>query len=120
MVPGEYVEIAGIKIDDGHALDYITYIAGEYRRQLDFAVSKGYLNSYEVLVNQYPRHGEPSVYLIQRFDSLPSAAESERRDREYREFMQRSFAQLQAESGERAEYRTVLFDQLLRKWNFRD
>lgn len=120
LVPGDYVEMSGVRIDDGHDYDYATYLAGPYRKQLDFAVSKGYLKSYEILLNDYPREGEPTVYLIQRFERMPTLAEQQQRSREYYEFMQRSAQQLDAESGERAKYRTVISEQLLRKLDFRD
>ncbi|RPF70751.1 YdgH/BhsA/McbA family protein [Aurantiacibacter spongiae] len=118
MVPGEYVEVAGIEIADGHTLDYVNYLAGQYRRELDFAVERGYISSYEVLFNEYPRQGEPDMYLVTRYETVPNAEESMRQMRERQEYLQRNLAQLEAESGERATYRTVMFSQLLRKYEY--
>ena len=40
MVPGEYVEVGSISIDDGHDLDYANFLAGQWRGRQEFA--KGY------------------------------------------------------------------------------
>lgn len=120
LTPGEYVDVAGIKIDDGHSLEYANYLAGRYRQSLDYAVEQGWINSHEVLVNLYPRDGEANVYLLTRYDHPPTVEEAEMRDRAYRAYMQRTEAQLQQESGQRAEYRHTVSEQLLRKYNYRD
>lgn len=112
---GDYVEVAGVMIEDGHALDYANHIAGMWKRGQDFAVSQGWITSYEVLGNVHPRKGEPDVYLITRFAKFADAAEDDRRDKAYRAHMQRTIAQLQSESGERAKIRTLGSTMLLRE-----
>jgi len=119
MEQGDYVELSAITIDDGHNLDYMNHLANNWRKGQEFAKSQGWISSYEVMVNAYPRKGEPDVYLIVRAPRLADAAEDAKRDEAYRAYMQRTAAQLQAESGERAKYRTLSGMMLLRELRFR-
>lgn len=119
LTDGDYVEISAIQIDDGHGLDYAQHIAGMWRKGQEFAKSQGWITSYEVMGNMYPRKGEPDVYLIVRFPSFASVAENEKRDAAYRAHMQRTTAQLEAESGDRAKYRKLSGSMLLRELKFK-
>lgn len=120
MIPGDWVEIGIISIEDGHGLDYANHIAANWRRGQEFAKQQNWISDYEVLVNTHPREGEPDIYLITRFSEFELPEEGEARGRQYREHMQRTIAQLQQESGERSDYRTVLGGMLLREMHFRD
>ena len=42
---GDYSTVADIKIDDGHTGDYADYLAGQWRKQMEWRVSKGYIKS---------------------------------------------------------------------------
>lgn len=117
---GEYVEVTGIELADGAGLKYARWLAGEWRSNSDFAVEQGWLNSYEILVNTHPRAGEPDLYLIRRFPSFVDNEEGERRSKIMAERYQRSEEALQAESADRASYRTVVSDMLLRKLEWDD
>jgi len=33
---GDYWTVADIKIDDGHTRDYVDYLAGQWRKQMDW------------------------------------------------------------------------------------
>lgn len=120
MEPGEYVEVTGIELDDGAGLKYAKWLAGEWRSNSDFAVSQGWLNSYEILMNMYPRKGEPNVYIIRRFPAFVDNAEGERRRKIVMERYKRTEEALQAESADRASYRTVGNEMLLRKLEWKD
>ena len=48
-----------------------------------------------------------------------SGAESEKRSDEYMAWRKKTVAQMQSESGNRAEYRTVMSDSLLQELKFR-
>lgn len=116
---GEYVEITGIDLDDGADLKYALWLAGEWRTNEDFAVSQGWLNSYEVMVNTHPRVGEADIFLVRRFPSFIDNAEGERRRQVMMQRYRRTEEKLQAESAGRADYRTVLSTMLLRKLDWK-
>lgn len=116
----EYVEVTGISIDDGHAMDYANHLAGIWRKGQDFAVSQGWIEGYEILQNVHPREGEPDIYLLTRFTSFPTAAEEEARDKAYVSHMAMTNAQMQKASEGRADYRSVDGTMMLRRLVWRD
>ncbi len=120
LVPAQWVDVGMISIEDGHGLDYANHLAANWRMAQEYAKSQGWITDYEVLINPYPRDGEPDMYLLTRFDQFETPDEGEARGRQYREHMQRTIAQLEGESGDRASYRTVMGSMLLRRLEFRN
>lgn len=119
FVQGDYWEVTGIDIADGAGLKYSTWLASEWRENLEFSKSKGWIKDYKVLSNVYNRSDEPDIYLITVTDSIVSGAEGEKRADEYMAWRKKSVEQMQSESGNRAEYRTVMSSSLLQELNFR-
>jgi hypothetical protein len=117
---GDYWEVTGIKIHDGGGYKYAKWLATEWRKDLDFAKSKGWIKDYMIISNVHPRSSEPDLYLIRVRESIVSAAEGEKRQKEYMEWQEKSIEKMQSESGNRAEYRTVMSDSLLQVLKFRD
>lgn len=116
---GDFVEVSGIDVDDGHDLDYAKHLAGLWKKGQDFAQKQGWITSYEVLQNEFARKGEPDIYLITRFPNFATPAEENKRDAAYRAHMQSTIAQMEAASGERAKYRTQAGSMLLRQLKFK-
>ena len=112
---GNYWDVSGIHVKDGSGLKYAQFLASSWVKNQEFAKSQGWISSYMVLSNEYPREGEPDLYLIRVYASVPSADEQEKRGQAFREFNKKTMAQLQAESGARADYRTSGSQVLLRE-----
>jgi hypothetical protein len=112
---GNYWNVSGIHVKDGSGLKYAQFLASSWVKNQEFAKSQGWISNYLVLSNPYPRQGEPDLYLIQVFASMPSADEADKRAQAFREFNKKTMAQLQAESGARADYRTSGSQMLLRE-----
>ncbi|RPI17039.1 MAG: hypothetical protein EHM60_00390 [Lysobacterales bacterium] len=119
FVQGDHWEVTGIHLKDGGSLAYANFLAGEWRKDQEFAKSKGWIKSYTVLVNAYPRKGEPDLYLIAITDGVPSGAEGEKRQAEYMAWSKTSIADQQKASGNRAEFREVGSSSLLQEMKFR-
>lgn len=119
VVPGEYVEVTMITVDDGHNLDYANFLAGLWRQQREFQKSQGWIMSYEILSNVYKRAGEPDLYLLTRSKNVPDAVEINRRDALMRAQMKMTDAQMEASSGDRAKFRHVQGSTLLQVLNFK-
>jgi hypothetical protein len=117
--PGQYVEVSGISIDDGHDLDYARHLAGMWRKGQDYAKAQGWIAGYEILYNVYKRKGEPDVYLLTRFTTFADKAEEQRRDEAYRAYMQQTDTQAQAAAGQRATYRHLSGSMLLRSMDWK-
>jgi hypothetical protein len=96
---GSYWSVTGIKLKEGGGETYLDWLAGKWKAQSDFAKSKGWLEDYVVLSNDYPREGEPDLYLIRKFKSVPDAAEQERRDVAMQAFTKMDAHQAEAEAA---------------------
>lgn len=120
LVGGDYWTVTGIDIKDGGGLKYTQWLASEWKKNSEFAISKGWLKSYKLLSNVHARHGEADLYLVRVFESMPSGAEGEKRYAEYMEWQSKSEEQMEAESGNRAEYREVMSTSMLQELSFRE
>ncbi len=119
FVGGEFVEVTGVTLDDGHYLDYATFLGGYYKAQEEYAVSQGWETSWEVLANVHKRAGEPDLYLIRRYKNMVDGAESDRRDTMVREHVKMTDAQMAAASGDRAKFRHIQGTTLLQVMKLR-
>ena len=117
---GEYWEITAVDVEDGQGITYANWLASEWRKFNDFAKQQGWISDYKILVNVHNRADEGDFYLLTKYSSLPDGAEQERRNAAFRQAMQRSDAQLSAESGGRAKYREVMGSMLLQEMMFRN
>jgi hypothetical protein len=120
LAGGDYWDVAGIDVKDGGDLKYATWLATEWKKNAEFAKSKGWIKDYKIFANNYPRSGEPDLYLVRVMESVVSGPEGEKRAQEYREWSKKTMEQLETESGNRAEYREVLSSSLLQELLFRD
>lgn len=120
LVGNEYVTVAAVVVEPGHARDYGNYLATEWRAEREFAKSQGWITGYEILSNPHKRAGEPDLYLVNRFKSFPEPAEVDRRNKLTREHLKMTDAQMQAGSAERDKYRRTTNVQLLRSQSFRN
>lgn len=119
LVAGDYAEVGGIYVKDGASFKYAMHLAGSWKKNQDFAKSQGWITGYSIWINENPRDGEPNVYLMTTFASLPDAAEGERRQKVYDAWAKDTAIQREAESGNRAEYRTIKSSMLLREYKVR-
>lgn len=113
FIGGDYVEVTGVSVDDGHNLDYATFLTGFYRAQEQFAISQGWETSWEIMRNVNKRKGEPDLFLVRRYKSLPDGAEGDRRAAMVREQVRMSDAEMAAASGDRAKFRHIESNMLL-------
>lgn len=102
---GEYQDVSAIEIMPGQFENYMDYLATNWKKQQEFAKSKGWITGYSVLVNNYRRDGEPALYLVTRYTKQYSVAEQEAQDKEFEAYMKQSNRQMTTASGERAVMR---------------
>lgn len=119
LVPGSYWEVTGIDIKDGGGLKYAQFLAGEWKNNLEFSKSQGWISDYKIFSNVYARANEPDLYLVTITDSVVSGAESEKRQQAYMAWRKKTIEQMESESGNRAEYREVVSDSLLQEFSIR-
>ncbi|MDN3651834.1 hypothetical protein QWY77_03515 [Thalassotalea ponticola] len=119
FIGGHYWEVTGIKLADGAGLKYAKWLATEWRKNLEFAKKQGWIESYHILSNTHPRSDEPDLYLVRIFSQQASVEEGENRRKTYMAWAKKSMEQMQSESGNRAEYRTVMSTVQLQEMLFR-
>ena len=119
LVAGNYWEVTGVDIKDGGGLKYAQFLAGEWKDNLEFSKSKGWIKDYMIFSNVYARPNEPDLYLVTITESIVSGAEGQKRQQEYMAWRKKTIEQMQSESGNRAEYREVISDSLLQELKIR-
>jgi hypothetical protein len=120
FIPGDYWEVTGVKTADGAGLKYARWLAGEWRKNSEFAKSQGWIKDFMVINNVHARADEPDLYLIRVFETMATVEEGEKRRKAYMAWAKKSMDKMSEESGNRAEYRTVMSTSLLRQMKFRD
>ena len=115
LASGDYWEVAGIKVKDGGDFKYAQWLATEWRKNTDFAKSKGWIKDAKILYNVYPREGEADIYIVTITTTIPTGPEFDKRQQEYQAWMKKTFETMVGESGNRAEYRTQLGSELLQE-----
>jgi len=115
LASGDYWEVTGIKVKDGGDFKYAQFLATEWKKSTDFAKSKGWIKDAKILYNQYPRQGEADIYLVTIRESIPTGAESDKQGQEFQAWAKKNFETMVGESGNRAEFRTVLGSELLQE-----
>ena len=120
FIAGDYWEVTGIQIADGAGLKYARWLAGEWRKNSEFAKSQGWIKDFMVINNVHARADEADLYLIRVFENMATVEQGEERRKKYMDWAKKSMDKMAEESGNRAEYRTVMSTSLLRHMKFRD
>lgn len=120
FIGGDYWEVTGVKTADGAGLKYARWLAGEWRKNSEFAKSQGWIKDFMVISNVHARSDEPDLYLIRVFENMATVEEGEKRRKAYMAWVKKSMDKMQEESGNRAEYRTVMSTSLLQHMKFRN
>lgn len=106
--PGSFWDVTGIKLTEGGGEKYLDWVATEWKKQQEFAKSKGWIEDYQVLANAYPREGEPDIFLMIKYKSVPDAAEQARRNTAFQEFVKMDPHQAEAQmAATRTQLRTI-------------
>jgi len=119
LVGGDYWDVTSVKIDDGHFGDYADFLAGQFRKDNEFAKSKGWIKAYYIFSNVNNRADEPDLYLVTVSDHVATPAEQIARTKEINAAMQTNDRKEIAGSGQRATYRHITADMLLQQMVFR-
>lgn len=117
--PGTYMVVQGIYVNDGQLENYMDYLAGMYRRNQDFAKSKGWISGYRIFANVNRRKDEPNLYLLTEMPRLPTPQEEADRERQITQAMNQTTRQATEASGGRVQMRTLGNNMLLQELNLR-
>lgn len=112
---GDFWEVAMINVKDGGDFQYAQHLATKWKDSQEFAKSKGWIKDYKILYNYNRRAGEPDIYLITIMDRLPSGPDSDAREKQFEAWSKSNAKTLSEESGNRAQYRTLMGNMLLQQ-----
>lgn len=112
---GDFWDVTGVTVEDAGVAAYADFLADQWKKQQEFAKSKGWISGYHVLSNLYKRPGEPDLYLITIYAAMPTAAESIARDKAYDAFFKTTVRKSLDESAGRAKWRKVIGTELLQE-----
>ena len=108
LVNGNYWNVTEVTIDDGHFATMPIISRANYRKQQEFAKSKGWIKAYYILANVNKRADEPDLYLVTIFDHVTTPAEDIAREKEINAYLAQTTApEAIAGSGERATIGTL-------------
>ena len=117
--PGSYMVVQGIYIEDGQFENYMDYIADTYRRNQEFARSRGWISGYRIFANVNRRDEEPHLYLLTEMPRLATPQEDMERERVMNEAMRQTTRQATQASGQRVRMRRLGSNILLQELNLR-
>ena len=120
LVSGDFWEVTGVDLKPGGELAYARHLADRWKASQEYGKTQGWIKDYMVLANNYPRQGEPDLYLITVSAAIPDGAEWEARNAAFEAWAERSTEQLVSENANRAEFREIMGTSLLQELNFRD
>lgn len=107
LTSGNFWNVSEVTVDDGQFATYVDYLAGQYRKNMEFQKSKGWIKDYYILSNNNKRAGEPDLYLVTVFDHVTTPAEDIAREKEFNAYMAQNTRQQDAGSGQRAKFRKL-------------
>ena len=119
MTVGDFWEVTGVHVKDGGGYAYAKFLATEWKADQEYAKSKGWIKSYMVLGNAYPRKGESDLYLVVISERLASGPEGEKRNDEYAAWKKKTNMQMDKESGDRVQIREIQSNELLQEMKFK-
>lgn len=113
--PGNYVTMSMIDILPGQTENYMDYLADQYRKNMEYSKSKGWITGYRILANVNARDGEPDLYLMTEFKEMATRAEELAREKAMDAFTQSDARREATASGARVTMRTQKGSMLLQE-----
>lgn len=112
---GNFWDVTSVSVDDGHFPEYADFLATQFRKQSEYAMSKGWMKGYHILSNVNARADEPDLYLVRIYDHVPTPAEDVKREKEMNAFIAQTTRQQAAGSAQRATFRHLKGNMLLQE-----
>lgn len=103
--PGTVWQVSNIKVQPGQFENYLDYLGGNWRKQLEFGKQQGYVVSYHIFAVNNARADEPDLLLaIEYRDYVPVAQQMEMQ-KKYEAMMASDTHKLDTASGGRVSMR---------------
>lgn len=103
--PGTVWQISSIKIEPGQFENYLDYLGGNWRKQLEYGKTRGYIVSYHVFAVNNAREGEPDLMLAVEYKDYVPVAQQLEYQKGYEAMMAMDTHKIDAASGKRVTMR---------------
>lgn len=107
-VPTSVWQFSSIKVLPGQYENYLDYLGGNWRKQLEFGKKEGYVVSYHVFSVNSPREGEPDLILAVEYKDYYPVAKQLEFQKKYEAMIKMDAHQSETASGARAPMRTQM------------
>ncbi|MBV9843124.1 MAG: hypothetical protein JOY99_16590 [Sphingomonadaceae bacterium] len=107
-LPGSVWQVSDIKTEPGQFENYIDYLGGNWRKELEYQKKLGYVLSYHVFAVNSPRRDEPDLILAVEYKDYVPNAEQLAIQKKIEAMMQEDAHKSDSASGERKSMRTTL------------
>jgi hypothetical protein len=107
-VPTTVWEFSQIKVEPGQFQNYMDYLSGNYRKQMELGKQMGDVVSYHIFQVNNPRRDEPDLVLAVEFKDYTPVAEKLAIQRKLMAAMATDPHRAEAAAGERTKMRTEM------------
>ena len=118
-VPGTVWQMSQIKTEPGQSENYLDYLSGNWRKQLEFQKKAGYVVSYHVFSVNNARVGEPDLILAVEYRDYLTTAQQLDIQKKVDAMMQQDPHKSDSAAGERKSLRTQLGSMELQELKFK-
>lgn len=112
-------QFSQIKVEPGQFENYMDYLSGNYRKQMELAKQMGRVVSYHILSVNNPRKDEPDLVLAVEYKDYIPVAEQLAIQKKMQAAMSTDAHKAEAASGERVKMRTELGSVELQELKFK-
>ena len=106
--PGTVWQVSSIKVEPGQFENYMDWLSGNWRKQMEFGKQQGYIVSYHIFAVNSARAGEPDLMLaIEYKDYIPVAQQMDMQ-KKFEAMMAMDTHKMETASGERHKMRTEM------------
>ena len=105
---GTVWQFSHIKVEPGQFENYMDYLGGNWRKQLEFGKKEGYVVSYHIFSVNNARAGEPDLILATEYKDYVPTAQQDAIQKKMMAAMASDPHKMETGSGERVKMRTQM------------
>jgi len=102
---GTVWQVSSIKVVPGQFENYLDYLGGNWRKQLEFGKQQGYVVSYHIFSVNNPRENEPDLFLAVEYKDYIPVAQQLEYQKKFEAMMATDAHKMDAGSGARVPMR---------------
>ena len=106
--PGTVWQVSSIKVEPGQFENYMDWLSGNWRKQMEFGKQQGYVVSYHIFSVNNARSGEPDLMLAVEYKDYIPVAQQMEMQKKFEAMMASDVRKMEMASGERHKMRTEM------------